>query len=81
VVYPFRICPGNQFDETQIVRGKRKVAMARRIGSANAFEDGFVIVRKEGLQMDIIGDLEINPVVNVKCLIQEGEIQKRNNQK
>lgn len=55
--------------------------MARRIGSANAFEDGFVIVRKEGLQMDIIGDLEINPVVNVKCLIQEGEIQKRNNQK
>ena len=55
--------------------------MARCVGSAHALENGFVIVRKEGLQMDVIGDLEINPVVNVKCLIQEGEIQKRNNQK
>ena len=55
--------------------------MARRIGSAFTVEVGVVVVRKEGLQMDVIGDLEINPVVNVKCLIQEGEIQNRNSQK
>jgi hypothetical protein len=69
MVYPFSIRSRNQFDEAQIVRSEREVAMARCVGSAYAFEDGLVIVGKEGLQMDVVGDLEINSVVNVKSLI------------
>jgi hypothetical protein len=55
--------------------------MARCVGGTHAFKDWFVIVREEGLQLDVIRNLEIDPIVNVKRLVQKRKVEKRNDQK
>lgn len=57
------------------------MAVAGCVGGTHAFKDWFVIVREEGLQLDVIRNLEIDPIVNVKRLVQKRKIEKRNDQK
>ena len=80
MIDPLSIRSGNQLDETQIVRGEREVAVAGSVRGSHTFEDGLVIVREEWLQVNVIGNFEVDPVINVEGLIQEWEVEKCDDQ-
>ena len=80
MIDPLGIGSRNQSDETQIVRGEREVAVAGSVRGSHAFKDGLVIVREEGLQMNVIGNFKVDSVINVEGLIQERKVEKCDDQ-
>ena len=80
MIDPLGIGSGNELDEAQIVRGEREVAVAGSVRGPHTFEDGLVIVWEEWLQVDVIGNFEIDSVIDVDGLIQERNVEQRDGQ-
>jgi len=67
----FRI---NQLNQGEVIRRKGKMAVTGGIGGDETLEQGLEIVRLKRLLKDVPGDLEVDSVIDMECLIQERKI-------
>ena len=70
---PFLAAPINELYRSKIVRRERQMAVARRVRRLESLIDGREIVGVKRPVENVVGHFEIDPVVDVERLVNEGQ--------
>src|SRR5690606_31585613 len=71
MIDPFLFRPCQQPDQSQVIRGKRKMAVTGSVRSLQAFKKRRIVIGEQGLLEGIPCDLKVNSIVNMKRLVDE----------